>query len=140
MLTCWCNTSIYIKCKLWLKSIESGEHEVKHMTLCWNDATIISCEQYSVSSHGYLHTEMELRCVVSSVPFLTVYNKSTWTTAWTCLQRSDNFRLEGQSFVPRWYVAMETINGIDNLHLVNQIKKSSSNYLMTYSSKTKSKC
>ena len=108
--------------------------------MCCNNATIISCEQYGVSSHWYLHTEMELRCVVSSVPFLTVYNKSTWMTAWTCLQRSDKFRLEGQSFVPHRYVAMETINEIDNRHLVNQLNKSSSIYLMTYSSKTKSKC
>ena len=126
MLTCWCNTSICIKCKLWLKSIESGEHEVKHVTLCWNDATIIFCEQYSVSSHWFLHTEMELRCAVSFVLCSTVYNKSTWTTAWTCLQRSDNFKFEGQSFVPPRYVAMETINEIDNRHLVYQLNKSSS--------------
>ena len=109
-----------------VKSIESGEHEVKHMTLCWNDATIIFCEQYSVSSHWFLHTEMELRCAVSSVPFLTVYNKLTWTTAWTFLQRSDNFRHGDQSFVPPRYVALETINEIDNRHLVYQLNKSSS--------------
>ena len=46
---------------------------------------------------------MGLHCVVFSVPCLTVYNKSTWTTAWTCLQRSDNFRHGDLSSVPRWY-------------------------------------
>ena len=44
-----------------------------------------------------------LRCAELFVLCLTVCNKSTWTTVWTCLQRSANFRHGDQSFVLRWY-------------------------------------
>ena len=45
-------------------------------------------------------------CVVFSVLRLTVYNKSTWMTAWMCLQRSDSFRHGDPSSVSHRYVVI----------------------------------
>ena len=54
-------------------------------------------------------------CVVSSVLYLTVYNRSTWTTAWTCLQRSDSFRHGDPSFVPLKYVVIVRVTICTNV-------------------------
>ena len=67
---------------------------------CWKKMPLIKNIYTNCSFHI---TGMGRRCVELSVLCLTVYNKSTWTTAWTCLQRSDNFRQGGRSSVPRWY-------------------------------------
>ena len=63
---------------------------------------------------------MELCSAVSSVPCLIVSNKSTWTTAWTCLQRSVNFRQGDLSFALHRYVFMKYICNILNWYSFNR--------------------